>query len=176
MLGVGTGLQGQGCRGMGRVGLAVTVLLGALVGGCGWPRDPEGASARIEGKVLRAGAAENPPWVRFRGEAVEGLEADLVREAAAEMHARVVWIRGPESQLMKDLKDQRLDLVAAGVDEQNPWVKELGATQPYVTVADEKHVLVVPPGENGWLLRLDRFLQERRLEVLARLPATKTAS
>jgi hypothetical protein len=34
-----------------------------------------------------------------------------------------------------------------------------------VELPEERHVMAVPPGENGWLVALDRFLAARRGEA-----------
>ena len=144
--------------------LLITALAAGLAG-CGLPRDPEQASERIEGKVLRAGVSENPPWIRFEGAAVTGVEADLIRTIAADVGARVEWRRGGESALMKSLKENQLDLVAGGVTTQSPWSRELGATQPYLDFAGEKHLVLAPPGENRWITRIDRVVQAHRQQI-----------
>lgn len=38
-----------------------------------------------------------------------------------------------------------------------------------ITLRTARHVIAVPPGENGWLLRLGRFLNAHRAELVARL-------
>lgn len=144
----------------------VSVLLAAaFLAGCGWPRDPAGASARVEGKVLRVGASDNPPWVRVKDGRVGGVEARLVQEIARAAGARIAWVTGGESALLPALEAHRLDLVAGGITSDSPWAKKLGPTRPYATVGGEKHLLLAPPGENGWILRVDRVIYARRGEV-----------
>jgi polar amino acid transport system substrate-binding protein len=142
-----------------------------VLGACGLPRDPEGTSEAIEGKVRRAGVSDNPPWVSFDGREPQGLEADLVRGLAAQMHARIAWKRGGESTLLKDLKEHRYDIVVGGMTTESPWTKELGAARPYATVAKEKHLVLVPPGENRWLLTVDRDLAAHHDQLQARARA-----
>jgi polar amino acid transport system substrate-binding protein len=145
--------------------------LALALAGCGWPKDPEHTAEHVEGKVLRAGVSENPPYVVFQGSQVMGLEADLIRAIAADLHAQVQWSRGAEGPLMTALKDHKLDIVAAGVTEENLWAKELGAPRSYGKAGGHKHMLLVPPGENAWILRLDRILATRAPAFEARLKA-----
>ena len=48
-----------------------------------------------------------------------------------------------------------------------PW----GLVNTGVELARERHVMAVPPGENGWLVRLERFLHARRGQIQASLAA-----
>ena len=41
-------------------------------------------------------------------------------------------------------------------------LRELGMQPTEIILYREQHVMAVPPGENGWLVRLDRFLHARR--------------
>ena len=44
-------------------------------------------------------------------------------------------------------------------------LEQLGLRRTDVELYTEKHVMAVPPGENGWLKRLDEFLHQRRSQV-----------
>ena len=137
----------------------------ALLAGCGWPRDADHTTEHVTGKVLRAGVSENPPWIRIAGGEVTGIEADLIRALAADAGAQVAWRPGGESALMKDLKEGRLDVVAGGITSQSPWVKEMGAPRAYATVAGEKHLILAPPGENGWIMKLEDAAHAHHSEI-----------
>jgi len=46
------------------------------------------------------------------------------------------------------------------------WQLEAWGFEPVgVELPEERHVMAVPPGENGWLVTLDRFLAGRRAEA-----------
>jgi ABC-type amino acid transport substrate-binding protein len=151
------------------------LLLAALafigLAGCDLPRDPNGTAHRVEGGVLRVGVSENRPWVRFDGPEPQGVEPALVRELAAEQHARVVWVRNGETPLLKALGDRELDLVIGGLLADSPWAGQLGVTRPYLQLGRDQHVWLTQSGENQWLLRLDRFLAAHKDEALARRTA-----
>jgi ABC-type amino acid transport substrate-binding protein len=153
---------------------AAALLVTASVlglGGCDLPKDPEGTSQRVSGKVLRAGVSDNPPWIRFDGPEPRGVEADLIRGLASQAGARVAWRRGAEGALLQDLKDYRLDIVAGGITSDNPWTKQLGAARPYAALGKKKYLVVAPPGENRWLLTIDRYDHEHAAELQAKARA-----
>ena len=216
--------------------LAGVALLGVACGSL--PRDPEGTSHRVAANhVIRVGLSENPPWViRTQGEP-RGVEVQLVRDFAAQLHAQPQWFWGSEQQHMPALEHFQLDLVVGGLESSSPWKKSVGFTRPYfeertivgvpassgepqslegvrvtfrpdsaagfylqkkhaelVRAADlaqasgavaaedwrieklglrqtryklfeGKHVIAVPPGENGWLKELETFLFPRSSQV-----------
>ncbi len=61
---------------------------------CGMPRDPQHTSDRVREGTLRVGATDNPPFTLSHGREVRGVEADAVRELAAQLGARVEWTVG----------------------------------------------------------------------------------
>lgn len=146
-----------------------------LLAGCGAPRDPQGTSARIQGGFMKVGVAENAPWVRFVGDEPAGVEPQLVREFAQAHAARIQWVRGGESRLLPQLERGELDLVVGGVTSKTPWAAKLGPTRPYVEAAGDRHVWLAAPGENRFLLELDRFLQGRGDEARRLLQAERGA-
>lgn len=200
------------------------------------PMDPGGTLERVKGDILRVGISHNPPWTVGEDNTVQGVEADLVREFARSLGARVEWVPGTEEVLMRALETQHLDLVVAGLTARTPWQKNVGLTMPYYEAryflvmpqnsgvkpeeaeragypkgfmdlaaiitssgrtaveaggdkgalplavpgwqlqADEgevarhefasrQHIMAVPPGENAFLLRLDRFLSGRQQQI-----------
>jgi polar amino acid transport system substrate-binding protein len=146
------------------------MIVGAGLAGCGLPRDPARTTDRVEGHILRVGVVESPPWaVRSAvGEGPVGVEPDLVRALARRMRATPVYTFGPEAKLLPALKRRDLDLVIGGFTTDDPWTQTVAVTRPFMKQADEKHVLLAPPGENRWLLTLDRVLAERTTSRPAR--------
>ena len=148
------------------VALALAAVL--ALAGCGtYPADPAGTLERVADGTLRVGASENGEWVQFAGEDVQGTEADLVRDFAARIGADVEWVPGTEHVLAEELKHGELDLVIGGLDDKTPWAQHGGLTRAYAESRDSrdslhKHVMLVPLGENAFLLELDRFLMEAK--------------
>jgi hypothetical protein len=151
-----------------------------LATGCDLPRDPEGTLERVRGGVLRVGVMHEPPWTRVGhdGRSFTGIEVGLARELAARFNAKIQWRRGGESRLMEALSNFDLDLVIGGLRESSAWKPHVALTRPYFEInaadgATAAHVLAAPPGENGWLLAIDRFLQQERPQIARRVLAAK---
>jgi polar amino acid transport system substrate-binding protein len=154
-----------------RIPITATFALSLLTVGCGLPRDPEGTSERIASRhELRVGVSENPPWTNTTDTEPTGREPDLVRRFAAANNARVLWTRGSESALVRSLEEGELDLVIGGFDAKTQWAATAGPTQPFAKDADgKKHRFLAAPGENRFVLSLDRFLTKQ-------MPASDAAS
>ena len=159
-------------RGM-MAGLLLAVLM--VLSGCGssFPADPEGTLERVRGGTVRVGASMNGDWVRINASGsgglssndVQGTEAELVKDFAARLGAEIEWVAGTEQVLADELKHGGLDLVIGGLDDKTPWVTHAGTTRPYADSRDgrgspHKHVMLVPLGENAFLLELDKYLME----------------
>jgi polar amino acid transport system substrate-binding protein len=153
--------------------LVTTAFAGLCLTGCGLPKDPAHTFENVHGKVLRAGVTESPPWIRFEGAEPQGVEADLIRGLAASLSARVEWRRDGQTALMRDLKAHRLDVVAGGITREDPWTHEMGAARPYARIGKEKHLVVVAPGENRWLLTIDDYGRTHKAELQAAAEAAK---
>jgi DNA-binding transcriptional LysR family regulator len=142
--------------------LALTLTLTAC--GPSFPADPDGTLDRVSGGTLRVGASHNEDWVNLRGGSEpQGKEPDLVRAFAAKLGAEIEWSEGTEHVLAEDLKHGELDLVIGGLNDKTPWEKDAGITRAYAESVDSrgqgrKHIMLVPKGENAFLLELDRFL------------------
>lgn len=126
-----------------------SVLLAAAA--CdGYPRDPRGTLERAQGGELRVGVVAAPS---------AGRERELAAAFAADIHARIAWRDGSEHDLLKSLEHGEVDLVVGGgLSPDSPWREHVAFTRPY----DDHRVLAVAPGENAFLLRLDRFISGRK--------------
>jgi ABC-type amino acid transport substrate-binding protein len=158
------------------------LLLGAAA--CGLPRDASGTLDQVRDGTMRVGVVQDAPWAFDSAGTVGGVEAALVMDVARGEHARVTWVRGAEGDLMKQLQQRQLDLVIGGLTSDLPWAKTLAFTRPYYTdtvtmhtadgpaPAPRMHVLAAAPGENAWLMRVERTLIERQGEIPAMLRRT----
>lgn len=139
------------------LGHKILATLSLLVLGCSLPWDPENTLEHARGHVLRVGVSHNPPWTDIRSESEPlGVEADMVRDIAKSLDADVEWIPGGEMDLMQKLEQFEIDLVIGGVTEDTPWKGRVGLTQPHTETKEASYVFAVPPGENGWIVFLDR--------------------
>jgi ABC-type amino acid transport substrate-binding protein len=147
----------------------VAALLGMVsLGGCaGIPTDPHGTLSRVSGGELRVGVTERSPWVELpEGGEPQGIEPELVRQFAERLDAEIRWVEGSEQKLVDDLEHGVVDLVIGGIPADTPWSEQAGMSRPYRSATDEhgqplEPVMLVPNGENAFLLELDRFLLSR---------------
>jgi len=138
----------------------IVVVSTLLLSGCGIPHDASHTLQNITGGTLRVGVVANEPWVIDRGATVEGLEGELVQRVAASIGARIEWVRMPEFELVRAVHDRRIQLVIGGFDPKVRWAKDVALTRPYLETPDGKaHVVAAPPGENAWLMVLDRQIE-----------------
>jgi polar amino acid transport system substrate-binding protein len=152
------------------------LLLIAVLTACGLPRDPRDTLQHVQGGVVRVGIAANPPWTTDSAGHFGGIEPALVQQLAGELGATVAWLPGGESVLMPQLHEGAIDLVIGGIDAKTPWKADVGVTRRYYTTRDPGHeremVWVVPPGENAWHMRVERFLREHGSEIEQRVSRT----
>ena len=142
----------------------------ALTAGCGLsiPADPDDILARVTGTKLRVGVSPNPPWTELGETGPRGTEADLVKAFAQTLDAEVEWVVGGEEALIAALEHGELHLVIGGLTAETPWVEQVAITKPYAETRDargerQELVMAAPPGENAYLLRLEKFLLSQDL-------------
>jgi polar amino acid transport system substrate-binding protein len=135
---------------MGVLRRALSLIAVAALAGCSLPRDPDGTLDRVRGGTLRVGVTDNPPHSER--------ELRLLRAFARDLEARVEVTEGAEHELVSDLERGRLDVVAGGLRNDTPWQKHVAMTRPYAG----DRVLLAVPGENAFIVRLERHLEERR--------------
>jgi hypothetical protein len=142
----------------------------ALTVGCGLsiPTDPDDTLARVTGAKLRVGVSPNPPWIELGEDGPHGTEVDLVNAFAKTLDAEVEWIVGGEETLIAALEHGELQLVVGGLTADTPWVDQVAITKPYAETRDargerQKLVMAAPPGENAYLLTLEKFLLSQDL-------------
>ncbi|KQM57763.1 hypothetical protein ASE64_15355 [Agreia sp. Leaf210] len=151
-------------------GLALVSVLSLC--GCGLtiPSDPSGTLDAVRGGVLRAGVSPNAPFVDVTGVDAEptgteptGTEVEAIEAFADHLDADVEWTIGSEEELVRDLEDDELDLVAGGLTDETPWSDKAGVTRAYDDVTDDdgsvlKLVMLAPMGENAFISELETFL------------------
>jgi polar amino acid transport system substrate-binding protein len=146
-----------------RLGLFAVLLFS--VPGCGMPWDPEDTLDNVRGQTLRVGVSHNPPWTDLRsGEEPTGVEVEMVREIAKSLGANVKWLPGGETHLLKELEEFEIDLVIGGLTDETPWEKRVGLSSPHTETDEASYVFAVPPGENGWIVFLDREIERIKTE------------
>lgn len=142
--------------------LALLCLLLALAACAPWPRDAEHTTETVRGGELRVGVIHDPPFVSLRpGAPPSGREVRMAQALAHSLDARVVWVEGGADELFEDVEQFRLDLVIGGISPQSPWGEHVALTLPYRVRGAHgrlvQRVAAVPPGENRWQMRVERF-------------------
>ena len=100
----------------------------------------------------------------------ENAEKDrpIVHRLAASLEAKLVYVEGDAHAVFEDLKRGHLHLVIGGVPESTPFGKELGLSKSVGPLhgarEEEKRVLVVRPGENAFLLRVNQAIEAAKAE------------
>ncbi|MEX0717222.1 MAG: transporter substrate-binding domain-containing protein [Planctomycetaceae bacterium] len=150
--------------------LALLTLTAACLPGCGdMPRDPHETFERARGGIIRVGYTVNPPWVSIveEGDRTEpaGIEPRLLAGLARRIGGRIEWRFDSETRLIESLERRELDVLIGGFKDSTPWSKKAGLTRPFARVDGDRHVMLVPQGENRWLLELDRFLKSSEAEI-----------
>lgn len=131
-----------------------------------FPKDPEKTLEQVQGQTLKVGITHHPPFTIVSGNSPSGSEVDLVHKLAKELQADIEWVNNSEEVLFKKLEKFEIDLVIGGVTSKSPWKKHAGFTRPYLKVNREKYVFVVAPGENDFLMKVEKFLFEQKKEPL----------
>ena len=135
---------------------------------CGFPRDADGALDRIRNGTLRVGIAQNPPWVEVTGAEVSGIEPQLVADLARQLNSRVKNVYGSETLLLEGLHRRELDVVIGGFTADSPWKRDVALTKPYHEDRNKRqHVLALPPGENAWLMEVEKYLHDNEAKLKA---------
>lgn len=109
------------------------------------------------------GVTHNPPWTDTTGDPA-GTEVALVERLAADLDAEVVWTESSEAVLAEALHRGDLDLAIGGFTDDTPWTDRAAVTDGYVSApdasgAESPHVLLARPGENRFLVEVERFLR-----------------
>ncbi len=124
--------------------IAALICFHLLVACDDYPRDPKGSLLAAQNQVLKVGASEFSPWIRWQNGIATGSEATLVEDFARSIGARVEWIKGSEEMLMTMLEVHELHLVVGGITAESPWSRRVALTRPYL----KQHYLICSTDEN----------------------------
>ncbi len=138
------------------------LLIPFLSMGCSnFPKDPEQTLTQVQGHTLKVGITHHPPFTIVSGNSPAGTEVELVKILAEQLQADIEWVNSSEEALFKKLEKFEIDLVIGGITSKSPWKKHAGFTRPYQREGKEQYVFAVAPGENAFLLQVEKFLFEQ---------------
>lgn len=111
---------------------------------CDLRRGGDDRLARVRGGTMRVGVVEHRPWtIVTPGGGAGGIEGALVADVARDLHAKIEWVGGPESRLLRALEVGELDVVIGGLTDDNAWEGRVAFTKPIYT---DTIVVAGPPG------------------------------
>lgn len=158
-----------------RLELVVGAFLLLSIGSCDFPRDPEHTLETVRGGELVAGVSEAPPWITKDGAGEPGgIEAALIRRLAASLDADIRWVWGIPAEHVEALARFELHVAAGGHTRRSPLARDVGTTEPWFVSAERRdetrlvehrHVFLVPPGENAWIMWIEKRLRADSLFI-----------
>jgi polar amino acid transport system substrate-binding protein len=92
------------------------------------------------------------------------LEGDEVAVRPGDAMAEKVLSEGGVPVPVEELRDEERPIAARDFE-----IEALGFEPTALELETEKHVMAVPPGENGWLLHVEKFLARNRAEIREKL-------
>ena len=125
-----------------------------------FPKDTHGTLKRIVNDTIYAGYSDNK-YVHT--------DTLMINNFAKECRAEVKWTRGDQYFLARLIEHKQLDLAIGGFTKRSPFEKYVAYSRPYVarkvalsarTQHTEKYVVAVKKGENAFLIRLEKFMNE----------------
>jgi hypothetical protein len=137
----------------------------ASLTGCGLtvPTDPDGTLEEVAGGELRVGVTAEPGLVDTDTPTPSGAVPELVSGFAHSIDATPSWTVASEETLVGMLEHGDLDLVAGGFTDKTPWIDDAGITRGYAGIpgaGGRSIVMLVPLGENAFLSKLERYLDQ----------------
>lgn len=145
--------------------LIFLICIISLFYSCGLPEDPQNTFKKIkERKALTAGISENPPFV-FIQDSIGGREIEIIKSLAEDLGVEINWVIKTENELFKQLEEIKIDIAACGLTKDTPWKNKIGLTIPYHKDKNNReYVMAVPPGENKWLMFVEKHLKRWKNE------------
>lgn len=124
-----------------------------------YPADPENSFTEAKQQGLKVGIIHNPPFSVYKGPGdFDGTELEMIRKFARQEHMPLLLEFGSESDLIQKLEHYDLHVVIGGFTGKTIWKKKAGLTAPY----DQKHVFLIPKGENRLLAHLESFIFSKK--------------
>ena len=128
------------------------LLVGGLTSDTAWSKYVGLTSPYFENRIMVGVPASAPTLKSVKGVSVAAERGDAV--------AGYLESKGAVVLLVDDLAR------AGGAVAAPEWqLEQMGLTRTEIELRAEKHVMATPPGENGFIKRLDEFLDRRRGDI-----------
>lgn len=82
-----------------------------------------------------------------------------------EIGVRLIFVEETEAVLIEKLEKYEIDIVIAGLNSDSPWKSKAGFTNPYATINGKNYSIAVPPGENAFLVHIEKFLNRNKEKI-----------
>ncbi|MBA3438797.1 MAG: transporter substrate-binding domain-containing protein [Pyrinomonadaceae bacterium] len=128
------------------------LVVGGITESTPWQKDVGLTNSYFENQIKVGVPRSSPLLENLKGVRVAAKQGEAVAAYLEEEDAIPVRVDDPS---------QVNGPVAASEWQLEQW----GFAVTDMELHTEKHVMIVPPGENGWLARLEQFLHEQRTQV-----------
>lgn len=128
-----------------------------LAVGCGIPKDSRDTLETARRLTLKVGVMDNPPYSYFDGDIARGTEVEIIKAFAEKENLEVEYVKGSETDLVSKLEKAEIAILVGGFRKNTIWEEKAGLTSPY---DEDKHVILIPKGENSLVYTLESFLTD----------------
>ncbi len=135
--------------------LFIFILFFSLISCNNYPKDPHESWKNVKSEGLKVGVVDNPPFASAKNDSYGGSEVKMIREFAQQNNLEVKFETGNETDLVDKLEHYKLDVIIGGFTKKTLWKKKVG---PTITYDKQKHVFLIPKGENKLLTHLENYL------------------
>ena len=93
---------------------------------------------------------------------IKNKEVMLVQKIALSLQAKILWKKGNQEDLYRELRNNNLNLVVCQIRDNSPWKEKLAFTQPYyIDKKNTAYVAAIQQGENAWLKYINDIIQQQ---------------
>ncbi|MDN3724136.1 hypothetical protein QRD02_07060 [Aequorivita sp. SDUM287046] len=117
--------------------------------GCDLPRDTKDTFEKAKKESLHVGVVVRTDSLS----SISVFEKNLMDQFVAANNLKVSYNHSTETQLVKQLEKDKIDIIIGGFTEKTLWKDKAALTAPY----DKEHVWLVKKGENRLVFEIEKF-------------------
>ncbi|MGB8704532.1 MAG: transporter substrate-binding domain-containing protein [Gillisia sp.] len=137
--------------------LFIFILFISLISCNNFPKDPQDSWKHAKAEGLKVGVVDHPPFAMAKKDSFSGSEVKMIREFASQNDLQVKFESGNETELVDKMEHYKLHVIIGGFTKKTVWKKKIAPTIPY---NKQKHVFLVPKGENKLMTHLETYLYQ----------------